>query len=333
MSENKGTIKVLQHESALLKNNPLSDPFVRDLCVYLPPDYSKNDKNYPVTYLLTGFTGRGKMMINDNAFSPNVPERLDKLIASKTVKPMIAVMPDCFTYYGGSQYINSAATGNYEDYLTREIVPFIDENFRTIADRNSRAVMGKSSGGYGSLIMAMRHADLFGLAASVSGDCFFELCYREDFSKAVRGIKGNPKKLMEKIWDEEAKKGKHDFDGLNIIGMSACYSPNLDSEWGFDLPFDLDTGEIRDDVWARWLENDPVEMVETYVENLKSLRLLFLDAGTEDEFALDLGAKVLSKRLKNQGIDHIHEEFDDGHFKISYRENRSFELISQRMQE
>ena len=156
---------------------------------------------------------------------------------------MIAVMPNCFTYYGGSQYINSTATGNYEDYLTQEIVPFIDEHFRTIPNKDSRAAMGKSSGGYGALIMALRHADLFGLACSISGDCYFEYCCRQDFAKAFRGIKGNPKKLIEKIWNEEAKKGKNDFDGLIMMAMAACYSPNPNSEWGFDIPFDLETGE------------------------------------------------------------------------------------------
>ena len=269
------------------------------------------------------------MMLNDSAFSPNMAERLDKLIAEERIKPMIVVMPDCFTHYGGSQYINSTATGNYEDYLTQEIVPFVDENFRTIANRDSRAVTGKSSGGYGAFIMAMRHADLFGLASTIAGDCYFEMCYKPDFKKAFRAIKGNPQTLLEKFWDEEAKKGKDDFDGLNIIGMSACYSPNENIEWGFDLPFDLKTGEIREDVWERWLEHDPVQLVEKSVENLKSLKLLFLDAGTSDEFALDIGARVLSRRLNKFDIPHIHEEFDGGHFNINYRYNRTFELISE----
>jgi enterochelin esterase family protein len=208
-------------------------------------------------------------------------------------------------------------------------VPFVDENFRTISDKNSRAVMGKSSGGYGALILAMRHADKFGLACSTSGDCYFDLCYQPDFAKAFRAVKGNPKALIEKFWNEGEKKGKLDFDGLNIIGMSACYSPNPESELGFDLPFDLETGEIRADIWARWLAHDPARIVEKSVENLKMLKLLYIDAGTSDEFALDIGARILSKKLKNFGVPHIHEEFDDGHFNISYRYNRSLELISE----
>jgi S-formylglutathione hydrolase FrmB len=318
-------IKILQHESEVLKSNPLGDKYVRDVIVYLPPDYDET-KSYPTIYCLSGFTGRGRMLLNDSAFAPNFAERMDKLIGEGKIKPMIAVFPDCFTRYGGSQYLNSTATGDYEDYLSKEIVAFVDANFRTIKDKNSRAVMGKSSGGYGALIMAMRHADVFGLACSISGDAYFEHCYLSDIPKAFRAIKGEPKKLVEKFWDEEAKKGKDDFSGLNIIGMSACYSPNGAD---FDLPFDLKTGEIRKDVWRRWLAHDPVRLVEKSAANLKSLKLLFIDAGTRDEFFLDVGAKILCEQLKKYGISHLHEEFDDGHFNISYRYNRSLELISQ----
>ncbi len=327
--QKQGTVKILKHESRILKVNPLGDKHVRDLYVYLPPDYERSDKNFPVVYCLTGFTGRGKMFLNDNAFAPNLAERMDKLINEKTIKPMIAVLPDCFTYYGGSQYINSSATGDYEDYLTKEIIEFVDDNFRTIRDKNSRAVMGKSSGGYGALIMAMRHADRFGLACSTSGDAYFEFCYFPGIAEGFRAIKGDPKALIEKFWRETERKGKDDFAALNTIGMSACYAPNDAAELGFDLPFDLETGEIRWDVWARWLEHDPVRLVEKSVENLKSLKLLFIDAGTRDEFALDLGAKILCRRLKEFDIPYLTEEFDDGHFNIGYRQNRSLELISQ----
>lgn len=323
----QGTVAILQHESKVLQGNPLGDRHVRDLIAYLPPGYEESEKSYPTVYCLTGFTGRGKMLLNDNAFTPNLAERMDRLIAAGAIQPMIVVMPDCFTYYGGSQYINSTASGNYEDYLTEEIVPFVDENFRTIGARNARAVMGKSSGGYGSLIMGMRHADLFGLVCSTSGDSYFELCYIPDIPKAFRAIKGDPIGFMKKFWAQE-KKGKDDFPAVNIIGMSACYSPN---GTGFDLPFDLETGEIREDVWAKWLEHDPVRLVEKHVENLKALKLLYIDAGTRDEFALDLGARILSKKLREFDVAHIHEEFEDGHMSISYRYDRSLELVSERI--
>jgi S-formylglutathione hydrolase FrmB len=323
----QGTIHLLTHESETLKNNPVGDPHIRDLYIYLPPGYDAGYERLPTVYCLTGFTGRGKMLLNDNAFTPNLPERMDRLINAGKIQPIIAVMPDCFTYYGGSQYINSSARGNYEDYLTQEIVPFVDEHFRTIPDRLSRAVMGKSSGGYGALIMGMRHSDVFGLVCSTAGDAYFDLCYTGDFAKAFRKIKGDPVEFMTRFHSTE-QHGNDDHHALNIIGMSACYSPNGTS---YDLPFDLETGEIRDDVWRRWLEHDPVRLVEKHVENLRSLKLLYLDAGTRDEFALDIGARVLAKKLLDSNIEHIHEEFDDGHMRISYRYDRSLELISDRI--
>ena len=320
-----GTLVNIRHESEVLKDNPLGDPHVRDLFVYVPPGYERGEMRYPTVYCLTGFTGRGKMLLNDNAFTPNLAERMDRLIASGTIKPMILVMPNCFTYYGGSQYINSTATGRYEDYLIDEIVPFVDEKFRTVPGRDSRAVMGKSSGGYGSLIMGIRHADIFGLVCSTAGDVYFEYCYPMDFPKAFRSIKGDPKKFMKEFWATE-KKGKDDHAALNTIGMAACYSANGAE---FDLPFNLETGELREDVWKRWIEHDPVRLAEKYAENLHSLKLLYIDAGTRDEFNLDIGARVLSSKLTELEIPHLHEEFDDGHFNISYRYDRSLELISQ----
>jgi enterochelin esterase family protein len=321
----KGTVQIIKYVSEVLRGNAPGDPHERELIVYLPPGYGETDAQYPSVYCLTGFTGRGKALLNDNPFSPNLAERMDALIAAGTIRPMIAVMPDCFTYYGGSQYINSTATGRYEDYLTQEIAGYVDENFCTVADRSHRAVMGKSSGGYGSLIMGMRHADIFALVCSIAGDAYFEYCYPMDFPKAFRAVKGDPHGYMKRFWGSE-KKGKDFHSALNTIGMSACYSPN---GTGFDLPFDLETGEIRQDVWARWLEHDPVRLVEKHVENLRSLRLLFLDAGARDEFNLDIGARILSKKLTESNVDHIHEEFNDGHFNISYRFDRSLELISQ----
>lgn len=315
----------MRHESEVLKNNPPGDPHIRDLFVYLPPGYDESDARYPTVYCLTGFTGRGKMLLNDSAFTPNLAERMDKLIDTGRVRPMILVMPDCFTYYGGSQYINSSATGRYEDYLTGEIVQFVDDNFRTVANRDSRAVVGKSSGGYGSLIMGLRHADIFGLVCSTAGDAYFEYCYPMDFVKAFRVIKGDMKKFMREFWATE-KQGKDDHAALNTIGMAACYSPS-GSE--IDMPFDLETGEIRQAVWERWLEHDPVRLADKHADDLRSLKLLYIDAGTRDEFGLDVGAKILSRKLGELNVPHIHEEFDDGHFNISYRYDRSLQLISE----
>jgi enterochelin esterase family protein len=324
----KGRIAVESIESSVLRGNPLGDPATRELFVYLPPSYDRDRaRRFPTIYCLTGFTGRGQMLLNSQAFTPNLAERMDALIESGAVGEMIVVMPDCFTRLGGSQYINSTATGRYEDHLVEEIVPFVDARFRTRARREARAVMGKSSGGYGALVHAMRHADVFSAAASHSGDCYFEYCYLPDFPKTVRALGGDPQAFLEKFWREE-RKGKDDIAALNILAMSACYSPDTEAPMGFRLPFDLKTGRIHPATWARWLEHDPVRMAPIYSEQLKSLKLLYLDAGTRDEFWLDLGARTLAARLEEMQIAFVHEEFDDGHFQISYRYDRSLAHIS-----
>jgi enterochelin esterase family protein len=328
-----GSIVVEVIESEVLRGNALNDPSTRELFVYLPPSYDANTaQRFPVVYCLTGYTGRGQMLLNTQAFTPNLAERMDSLIASGTIREMIVVMPDCFTRLGGSQYINSSATGRYEDYLIEEIVPFVDARFRTRAESAGRAVMGKSSGGYGALVHAMRHADVFGAAASHSGDCFFEYCYLPDFPKTWRTIKGDAAAFIEKFWSAE-KKGKDDVPALNILAMSACYSPDPNDELGFRLPFDLQTGKLAHAVWARWLEHDPVRLASQYAEQLRSLKLLYLDAGTRDEFALDIGARVLCARLQEMRVPFVHEEFDDGHFNISYRYDRSLAHISKAISE
>jgi S-formylglutathione hydrolase FrmB len=324
----KGRIAVERIESRVLSGNPLGDPSVRELFVYLPPSYDLDrERRFAAVYCLTGFTGRGQMLLNSQAFTPNLAERMDMLIASGAINEMIVVMPDCFTRLGGSQYINSTATGRYEDHLIEELVPFVDARFRTHARRESRAVMGKSSGGYGALVHAMRHADTFAAAASHSGDCYFDYCYLPDFPKTVRVLKGDAAGFLEKFRREE-RKGKDDIMALNILAMSACYSPDPEAPLGFRLPFDLRTGKIHAATWARWLEQDPVRMAARYSEQLKSLKLLYLDAGTRDEFSLDLGARVLAARLEEMRIGFVHEEFDDGHFNISYRYDRSLTHIS-----
>ena len=116
----KGKITLEIFGSRILKGNPLGDPSEREFPVYLPPSYGMSDKRFPVVFLISGFTGKGIMQLNESFLSENIKQRLDRLISTKKMKEMIVVMPDCITKYGGSQFINSEATGNYEDYIIKE---------------------------------------------------------------------------------------------------------------------------------------------------------------------------------------------------------------------
>jgi enterochelin esterase family protein len=326
----------IEHTSSVLKSNPLKDPYKRDILYYLPPSYGKSGNRYPVVCLISGYTGFGQMNMNVNAYSENIQERLDKLIKTKQIKEMIVVMPDCMTLYGGNQYINSKGTGNYEDYLLKEIIPFTDENFKTIPKPASRCIIGKSSGGYGAMWLAMHHPDVFGLMVTHSGDSAFEYCYMPDFPKTVIALEryGNGDKGVRNfIKTELGKKGRKPkafFDILLTIGMAAHYSPNPKKKaYNFDLPFDINSLEIIPEIWNKWLKYDPVRLVEKYKNNLKKLKLIFIDCGTRDEFSLYAGARIFAAKLKKNGIKYIHQEFDDTHMNIQYRYDISFKYISE----
>ena len=325
----RGRVEVIEFESPVLRGNPAGDPHVRRVPVYLPPSYdAEPGRRYPVVFVLTGFTGRGRMLLNDNPWSPSLDDRLDKLIAAGC-PDLIVVMPDCFTRFGGSQYMDSAATGRYETHVVSELVPWADERYRTLAAREHRAVAGKSSGGYGALHLGMRHPELFGAVACHSGDMLFEYCYQPDFPKACSVLQeaGGVRKFLE-AFEAKPQKGKDEFLALNILGMAACYSPEPAAELGVGLPFDLATGLPRDDVWRRWLELDPLRRMGAHADALRSMRLLWIDCGKRDEFHLHHGARAFARELTRLGITHVHEEFDDGHMNVPYRYDRSLPALA-----
>jgi S-formylglutathione hydrolase FrmB len=316
----RGALQVETVTSKILESNLPGDPHVRELHVYTPPGYDQGSERYPVIWCLAGFTGRGRSFLNDAAWVPPLNERMDLLIATGRSRPAILALPDCFTHLGGSQYINSDGLGRYEDHLVEELVPLVDERYRTLGVGH-RGVMGKSSGGYGAIIQGMRQPDVFSAVACHSGDMGFELCYKRDFGPAMRRIRkfGGVAGWL-KQFQAQPRKRSEDFPALDTIAMAAAYSPNPKNPPSFcDLPFDLETGELLPHVWSRWLENDPLTLVDRFTKALGSLKLLFLDCGTDDEFYLDAGARHMAKKLTALGIRHEHEEFDDGHMNIPYR--------------
>lgn len=314
-------IEVLAHESRCLAGNLPGDPVRRDLWVYLPPGYGDGGARYPVLWCLTGFTGTGAMAVTGNRWAPGLAARLDRLVAGGC-PPVIVAFPDCFTRWGGSQYLDSPALGAYETYLCDELVPFLDARYRTVPRREARGVFGKSSGGYGALRLGMLRPDRFGAVACHSGDMAFELCYAGDFPRAAAALaKAGFLEKWREAFEKSEKKRSADFPALNTFAMAAAYSPSPASPLGFELPFDPATGERRPEVWARWLAHDPVVLVDRPVceAALRSLSLLFLDCGSDDEYQLHLGLRLLAGKLARKGIPHEVEEFPDDHSGISYR--------------
>ena len=353
-----GTVVVLEHDSKILAGNPLGDPHVRKLAAWLPPRYDEGatrgrGQRFPALYDLVGFMGSGLAHVGWKNFSENVAERAARLVHEKKMGPAIVVFPDCFTALGGNQYVNSSAIGDYADYLTREIVPFVDREFRTLASREHRGCFGKSSGGYGSIIHGMKYPKTWGAIADHSGDAYFEFVYWHDWpntlnelakyragpvkpgaldiSKLAKGAgdgldDGRVKRFLDAVWKKDKLSSAEGHCIMNLC-MAATYDPDPKAPNGFRLPFNLETGEVLPERWKRWRANDPVNLVAKYRRNLESLRGIYVDCGSRDQYHIHYGSRILSKRLLDAGIKHLYEEFDDNHSDIDYRMDVSLPFL------
>jgi hypothetical protein len=353
-----GRVVTLEHTSKILAQNPLGDPHVRPLQVWLPPQYDRGagrgrGRRFPVLFDLVGYTGSGPSHTSWRSFDENVPERAARLIHNRKMGPCILVFPDCFTALGGNQYVNSSAIGRYADYLTRELIPFVDREFRTLASRDHRGCFGKSSGGYGAMLHGMKYARYWGAIANHSGDAYFDFVYRTDWPNTLNELAkhrekrrrtgpidvraegravadgdddGRVRRFLDHVWKRD-KLTETELHALMNLCMAATYDPDPDAELGFRLPFDLETGELIDRRWRRWLQHDPIHLVGRYARSLESLRGIFVDCGWRDQYQIHFGARILSKRLAEHGIRHVYEEFDDTHSGIDYRMDRSLPFL------
>jgi S-formylglutathione hydrolase FrmB len=321
-------------DSEALRGNPLGDAATRPLWVYLPPGYDDGDQRYPVIYLIQGYTGTIGMWANRSPFRPTVLERIDDLFATPGVPPALVVGVDAWTAYGGSQFVDSPGTGNYHTYLCDEVVPFVDARWRTIADRESRAITGKSSGGFGALITPMLRPDLFGAFASHAGDTLYELCYIKDFGEAARTLRDSYDGSYDTFWADFRSRVAFTKPGdpvlVSVYGVAAAFSADPDGT--VRLPFDVATGRLVEPAWQRWLDWDPVRMVPGHADALRSLRAIYLDAGKRDEYFLDLGAQAFVAELDKIGVQPgFFELFDAAHGMIEYRYPGALRFLTERL--
>ncbi len=351
-----GQLLVLEHTSKILKDNALGDAHVRKLGVWLPPQYEGGDqRRFPVLYDLAGFTGSGLAHTGFKPFGDNVPERAARLIHEKKMGPAIIVFPDCFTALGGNQYINSSAIGHYADYLTREIIPFVDREFRTLASRDHRGCFGKSSGGYGSMRHGMQYAQHWGAIANHSGDAYFDFVYWHDWPNTLNELAkhrhpkrtagaynalrdssrkglaeglddGRIKRFLTQAWQKEKLSAAEGHCMMNIC-MAATYDPDTKAPLGFRVPFNLESGELIARRWQQWRAHDPVNLVAKWRANLKTLRGIYIDCGWRDQYHIHYGSRLLSKRLAAAGVRHTYQEFDDNHSDIDYRMDVSLPFL------
>ncbi len=322
-------------DSEVLKDNPLGDPHVRPLWVYVPPGYDDEpDRRYPSIYVIQGLTGQIDAWRNRTAFRKNFPELADELFASGESPPAILVFVDAWTSVGGSQFIDSPGTGRYLTYMCDELVPFVDANYRTLHGAEHRGITGKSSGGYGAMVDPMLRPDVFGGLATHAGDALFEMCYLPEFRKSVRSLRDHYESSFDKFWEDfrsrPAFSKDSDYTLLNDWCMAACYS--ADDDGTVHLPYDTATGELQPDVWERWLAWDPVRMVKGHADALRSLTAIYVDAGKRDQFFLDLGAEAFRRELEAIGVtDVFFELFDATHTAIEYRYPLAIKYLAERL--
>jgi hypothetical protein len=322
--------------SELLRDNPLGDPNERPLWVYVPPGYDdESDRRYPSVYMIQGYTGHVAMWRNRMAYRQPITETADTVFTDGQAPPAIVVYVDAWTAYGGSQFVDSPGTGRYHSYLCDEVVPWVDAHYRTLAHRDHRAIAGKSSGGFGAMITPMWRPDLFGALATHAGDALYEYCYVPEFAKNVRHLRAYDGDIF-RWWDDFRSRVSftkdEDQDLLMLLGVSACFSARDDGTP--ELPFDPVNGVLRPEAWQRWLDLDPVRMVPRHADALRSLRAIWIDGGTKDEWYLDIGAQAFRHALAEAGVpDDVicFELFDAKHGGIDYRYPMSLAWLCNRI--
>jgi S-formylglutathione hydrolase FrmB len=295
-------------EGTQLAGNLLGDPSERDLFVYLPLGYEESERRYTTAYLLHAAGQTAAQLVTPDTdgtrWSPPLEDVLDPVFGRMGVPPMIVVVPDGDSSWGCGQWVDSPVTGNFEQFVLRDVIPHVDDEYRTLPGADSRGVFGFSSGGFGSWNLASRHPDVFGAMAVLSADTFLDLTHKFILYK-----------YLDSIWPEPPNGPVEGNEWSEITyDYSATYSPNPDNPpFYVDLPVAWPSGELIQDVWDRWLSFDPVVNVHGRLDNLRRLSGILLDVGFNDDYNLHWGHRLLSHYLTEAGISHEHRENPGNH--------------------
>jgi enterochelin esterase-like enzyme len=299
----QGTVERIKVHSQALEGNLDGNASDREVSVYLPPSY-KTEKNrrYPVVYMLHGFTDSDAQWFGVVKHWINLPDVLNKTFADGKTREMIVVMPNGFTRFKGSMYSNSVTVGDWETFVTKELVAFIDKQYRTLAQAESRGLAGHSMGGYGTLRLGMKTTGVFSSIYALSPCCM-------EPGRANPAMKEMMKRVEAVKTDEEVK--SQNFFVVAMLASAAAWSPNpKNPPFYIDLPFK--DGEVVPDILARQHANATLAMIHQYIPNLKKLKAIGLDAGTKD-MGISGATKQLDQVLTDYGIAHFYESYDGDH--------------------
>jgi len=288
----------LSLESEALRENPLGDSAARPLFVWTPPDVSRP---LPALFVLHAMTGQARAWFNVSPFVRNLPAEIDSLGLDA-----IVVLVDGWTALGGSQWVDSRAIGRYGTYLCEDVVRFVDERF----DVSARALAGRSSGGFGAMLWGLRRPDLFAGFATHAGDALFEVVYPPEFAAAAQALRNGYDGSFERFW-ADFNSGRRVFENRTdplLQSVTAAAAAFSDGE----LPFRVETGELVAEVWARWLEWDPVRLVPRHADAVRAARAIWIDAGRTDEYFLDLAATAFAEAARAAGARGVAFELHDG---------------------
>jgi S-formylglutathione hydrolase FrmB len=317
----------LKIQAPSLKGNLLGDPTEQPVYVYLPPGYEASTKRYPTLYLLHGFTANSSVWINGQYQGMKLQTLMDDSIKSRKVREMIVVAANGSNAYKGSFYTNSAVTGNWEDFIVRDLVNYVDTNYRTIQSAESRGIAGHSMGGYGSVMLGMKHPEIFSAVYALSPCC---LAMEADMSEANSAWPGVLHMTSKDQLNAPAQSFRQ-FYYSAMVALAAAFSPNPDRAPFFvDFPFEFKAGlcsppdqgpllttapcvKKNEPIYSKWRSHLPVYIAEANKENLKKLRGIFLDYGEKEEFEhIRIGVKLLSTTLSEMNIPHRFEVYANG---------------------
>jgi S-formylglutathione hydrolase len=296
-----GAVEHITVHGAALEGNLEGDSADREVTIYLPPRYATDrTRRYPVVYLLHGYGG------TDNTWTgrlADLPEIADRLAAGGRIHEMIVVMPNAFSLHKGSMYSNSVTTGDWETYIARDLVAYVDSHYRSIADRLARGLAGHSMGGYGALRIGMKRPDVFSNLYLLSACCLnAQTSPRPDAIAASAAIRTREEAV-------EAAKSRGFGPSLNLA-LAAAWSPNPSNPPLYlDLP--IQDGQVRPDIIAKWAANAPLAMIDQYVPGLKRYRAMAIDIGTSD--SLLPPNQELHRALQRFAVAHTYEEYDGDH--------------------
>ncbi len=302
--------------AASLQNNKAGEDPLRQLTVYLPAGYEQGTQRYPVIYVLHGYGGTDSVMMS---VWFKFQKLLDEAIQAGKMRPLIVVAPNSTTKLQGSFYTNSSVTGNWADYIGKDVVQYMDKNFRTIPDRKSRGLCGHSMGGNGALKLGMLFADTFSAVYALSPAV---LNWYGDFSLSSRGFKRisklNNEEAIVKALNESGENGDFDtFFAAVFTAMARTYSPNITNKQLLaDLPVTYvgDSAVYHPAVINEWEKQFPFYMIDHYLPQLRSLTALKLDWGRNEDFShIPFTSLQFSKKLEAYGIKHFAEEYIGDH--------------------